>query len=197
MDIQEAKRLCGVNKFDRPERDRKALKDWLYVHSEEILTELSKPRSHIFAEACDARDKALADLEAEKAAHRRDHELSQGEIERLREERDHYEEAARLARCDESDLLERYEDLEHKLQRVLEEREDLRVLVEVRGRGCACGDDEACVFVRERDAALTLLEEKCGKAGCSAQAISRIMGDLTYYACQEHREEIEKLTENE
>lgn len=32
------------------------------------------------------------------------------------------------------------------------ERAALKALVEVRARGCQCGDDDACAFVRERDA---------------------------------------------
>lgn len=36
--------------------------------------------------------------------------------------------------------------------------DELRALVEVRGKGCQCGDDEACAFVRERDELRAALE---------------------------------------
>ena len=38
--------------------------------------------------------------------------------------------------------------------RVAELEEENKVLKEVRGRGCQCSDEDACAFVRERNAAL-------------------------------------------
>lgn len=38
-------------------------------------------------------------------------------------------------------------------ERLTLERDEARVLAEVRGRGCQCSDAEACAFVRERDLA--------------------------------------------
>ena len=37
----------------------------------------------------------------------------------------------------------------------------------------------------------------CGKAGCGKPSTGQVWGDLRYETCDEHRAEIEKLTENE
>ena len=42
--------------------------------------------------------------------------------------------------------------LQTQLAAAIAERDALKVLAEVRGKGCQCGDDDACAFVRERDA---------------------------------------------
>jgi hypothetical protein len=38
-----------------------------------------------------------------------------------------------------------------RIDRLERELSELRVLAEVRGAGCQCGEDEACAFVRQRD----------------------------------------------
>lgn len=39
--------------------------------------------------------------------------------------------------------------------------------------------------------------EKCGKHGCKKQAVEKVHGDLLYYACEDHYNEILELTKNE
>jgi len=41
------------------------------------------------------------------------------------------------------------------------------------------------------------MTERCGKAGCRKVSTGTVWGDLLYYTCDEHREEIEELTKNE
>lgn len=48
--------------------------------------------------------------------------------------------------------IESVHDLRIKLDTVTAERDALKALAEVHGKGCQCGDDDACAFVRERDA---------------------------------------------
>lgn len=70
-------------------------------------------------------------------------------------------------------------------------QEEIAALKEVRGAGCQCGDDEACRFVRERDAANAALE--CALAG-EATALEELDGmvDMNDALIEDNRELAER-----
>lgn len=88
-------------------------------------------------------------------------------------------------------------DVERLREELDEAHIDNRVLAEVRSAGCECGDDEACRFVRERDAARAEVERLTRESSraSAGQCVEpdMLMGDDGGHQYCELRFEIDKL----